>query len=99
MMRPENLFNNTIVFPVESSLFRNFPAKAKLINQIQETIIVASVKAHFHFLCIESNLFQLHRSYLKLHVDLIMKPMQRKVFVFTGILFLVLHRWKGYFSK
>ena len=53
MMRPENLFNNTIVFPVESSLFRNFPAKAKLINQIQETIIVASVKAHFHFLCIE----------------------------------------------
>ena len=49
MMRPENLFNNTIVFPVESSLFRNLPAKAKLINQIQETIIVASVKAHFSY--------------------------------------------------
>ena len=49
MMRPENLFNNTIVFPVESILFRNFPAKAKLINQIHETIIVASVKAHFSF--------------------------------------------------
>ena len=43
MMRPENLFNNKIAFSVESSLFRNFPAKAKLINQIQETIIVASV--------------------------------------------------------
>ena len=46
MMRPENLFNNKIVFPVESSLLEISP-KAKLINQIQETIIVASVKAHF----------------------------------------------------
>ena len=52
MMRPENLFNNKIVFPVESSLLE-ISANAKLINQIQETIIVASVKAHFHFLCIE----------------------------------------------
>lgn len=47
MTSPEILFNNTIAFPVESSLFKNFPAKAKLINQIQEMIIVADVKAHF----------------------------------------------------
>ena len=46
MMRPENLFNNTIVFPVESSLLEISPLKL-LINQIQETIIVASVKAFF----------------------------------------------------
>ena len=48
MMRPENLFNNTIVFPVESSLLEIYPLKLS-INQIQETIIVASVKAHFSF--------------------------------------------------
>lgn len=55
MISPENLFNTVIVFPVESNPFRNFPAKAKLINQIQETIIVAKVKAHFSLpmYCIE----------------------------------------------